>query len=493
MVGCERRVVSTGRGQWLHMPTSLDALIEDPTLLLTLAEDQWFERKGIGAAPRDIAKALVAFANAEGGLLAVGVSARDGLGGIRANPGRVNEIRQAALNFTEPPVRHVVHLVPCRDRQEREDEVLILEVEPSEQMHRLTDGSTWLRVGDETRELDLEQALQLSYDKGISQFDGETVPDASLDDLDLDAVEAYREALASALEPREILSARGLYRDQGARRGVTWAGVLVFGQEPTRFFPNAYLRIVRYEGARPETGERLNISHDAYLEGAIPTIIGRVRAELPTLLRGLTRLGRDGRFEQVAEYPESVWLEAVVNALVHRSYALRGDHVRLLVFDDRIEVESPGRLPGLVRPENIRTTRYSRNPRIARVLTELGYVRELGEGVDRMFEEMAAAGLPEPVFRQEAASVRVILYNDRAQRQRRLIAGGLPEPLIPLIEALWARQRVTTAEAARLLGVSRPTALRYLAQLGEQGLIERVATSPRDPTAYWRLRDPERG
>ncbi len=89
-----------------------------------------------------------------------------------------------------------------------------------------------------------------------------------------------------------------------------------------------------------------------------------------------------------------------MNAVTHRSFSLGGDHVRVELFDDRLEVESPGRLPGLVRLENIRSTRFARNPRIARALSDLGYGRELGEGVNRMFEEMNRVGLPDPVYHQ---------------------------------------------------------------------------------------------
>ena len=101
-----------------------------------------------------------------------------------------------------------------------------------------------------------------------------------------------------------------------------------------------------------------------------------------------------------------------MNAVVHRSYSLGGDHVRVELFEDRLTVESPGRLPGLVRLENIRSTRFARNPRIASAMNDLGYGRELGEGVDRMFQEMELAGLPDPVFTQGPASVLVTLLAD---------------------------------------------------------------------------------
>lgn len=469
-------------------PISLDALLADPRQLLALPEDQWFDRKGSRVAAKDVAKAMTAFANAEGGILAIGASTSDGLGGLAANPERANDIRQAALNHTDPPVRHRVYVTRCVNNQGDDDEVLILEIEPSERAHALTDGSVWLRVGDETRRLDFDQAQQLRYDKGMSQFDGELASSATFEDLNERTLEAYRDRLRSSLEPQELLGARGLYQSRGIKTGATWAGVLLFGVVPQQFYPNAYVRLLRYEGVRTETGARMNVVHDQYLEGTIPEVIEQTRIAIPPLLRTRTRLARSGRFEPVMEYPEGAWFEAVINALTHRSYTLQGDHIRIALFDDRMEVESPGRLPGLVRPDNIRTTRYSRNPRIARVLVELGYVRELGEGVDRMFDEMAALGLPAPEFRQEAATVRVTLYNELSERFRLFVMDSLPDQLRHVIDAFKDRDRLTTSETSRLFGVSRQTATRYLAQLRELGLIDRIASSPSDPTAYWRIR-----
>jgi ATP-dependent DNA helicase RecG len=97
-------------------------------------------------------------------------------------------------------------------------------------------------------------------------------------------------------------------------------------------------------------------------------------------------------------------MEALVNAVVHRSYSMMGDHVRVEIFDDRIEVESPGRLPGLVDPTDpLAVTRFARNPRIARVCADLRF----GEGIRRMFEEMRIAGLADPIYHQTSGSVRV--------------------------------------------------------------------------------------
>lgn len=184
-----------------------------------------------------------------------------------------------------------------------------------------------------------------------------------------------------------------------------------------------------------------------------------------------------GQFVSIPEVPRYAWLEAIVNAITHRSYSLHGDHIRVVLFDDRVEVSSPGRLPGPVRIDNIRQTRFSRNPRISRVLADLGLVQELNEGMSRMFDEMTLAGLPEPLLRQSEAGFRLSLFN--SSEAERVQISTLYEQASPglrlVLDALFTDGRVSTSQAARLAGVSLPTARRYLQGLESTGFLVRVA------------------
>jgi ATP-dependent DNA helicase RecG len=206
-----------------------------------------------------------------------------------------------------------------------------------------------------------------------------------------------------------------------------------------------------------------------------------MRRWLPTTVR----LGRTARFAPQSLVPEFAWLEAIVNGVVHRSYSMAGDHIRVELFHDRLEVESPGRLPGLVRLDNIRSTRFARNPRIARAVADLGYGRELGEGVNRMFEEMERAGLPLPLYTQPAASVQVTFLVEGTFAE---ILRQLPRGSDRLAEWMAREGNVTTTQAVELLGQSRPTVLGLLHRLESRGLLEHVGSSPKDPRGFWRLK-----
>ena len=117
------------------------------------------------------------------------------------------------------------------------------------------------------------------------------------------------------------------------------------------------------------------------------------------------------RREILPEYPQAVLREAIVNAVAHRDYGLQGSTVDISIWDDRIEIHSPGPLPGHITIENMRTEHYSRNPRIMRVLKTVGLVEEYGEGIERMYEEMESRLLEPPVFSATDSSVTVTLYN----------------------------------------------------------------------------------
>jgi ATP-dependent DNA helicase RecG len=451
--------------------------------LVKQKEDQWLERISARTQARTLGDLLVGFANAEGGLIAAGI--HDGKVEGVSSSNRANDWRQAAMDFTHPPVRHSFELLPCINADGEDDEIVVIEVEPSERVHETAKGETFLRVGDENRRLGLLETQELRYDKGESTYDGSVVDTTSLEDADENLIARYLDSVRASVGRQGVLGARGLANYEDGRPRLTVAGLMVLGTSPQVHLPEATLRILRYQGSSRETGVRANVIHDERLEGPIPLQLEAARHQIEQMLPKAIRLGNEGRFARHAVIPEAVWLEAIVNAVTHRSYSIGGDHIRVEIFDDRLEVESPGRFPGLVRLDNIRSSRFARNPRIARALSDLGFGRELGEGVDRMFEEMNRAGLPDPVYSELSGSVRVTLLADPLAAR---ITERLPAGSERFAEFLVRKDRVTTPQAAELFGVSRPTALKYLRVLRDADLLDHVGSSPKDRRGYWRLR-----
>jgi ATP-dependent DNA helicase RecG len=446
-------------------------------------ESQWFDRKSARVKPRELADAMVAFANAEGGLIAVGIwgGAIEGMG---PDERLHNGWRQAGRDFARPPVPAHFEVVPCINERGDADRLLIIEIDASEHVHENVRGEVLLRIGDENRRLGPMEVQELHYDKGGTFFDGTPAPGAAGDDLDPNLIDRFLRSVGGRQRPDDALLARGLLVRSRGQLLPTVAGILTLGSDPQRFLPEARVRLLRYQGSVRETGERSNVVSDVQGDGALRDQILFARRTLRRWLGAAIRLGPSGRFRRTTLIPEKVWLEAIVNAVVHRSYSVGGDHIRVSLFADRLEVESPGRLPGLVRIETIRSTRFARNPRVARAVLEFGFGRELGEGVDRMFEDMEQAGLPDPVYRQGPASVTVALLMDPiGARMRRL----LPQGSERFVEFVLGTERVTTAQAKELLGVSVNTARRYLAALADAGYLQHESKSARDPHGYWRL------
>ena len=141
-------------------------------------------------------------------------------------------------------------------------------------------------------------------------------------------------------------------------------------------------------------------------------MIDEIKIFLNTSLKDFYFLDiQTGKFKHIMEYPEEAWLEGVVNALCHRSYNIQGSSVYIKHFDNRIEISNSGPLPAQVTVDNIKTERYSRNPRIARVLEDLGYVRQLNEGVARIYESMEKSMLSKPEYMEINKNVYLKLRN----------------------------------------------------------------------------------
>ncbi|AMS06012.1 transcriptional regulator [Acidipropionibacterium acidipropionici] len=447
--------------------------------LLRLPEGQWLERKSGRIGAKELAVPLVAMANAEGGHVVVGLhdGAVDGV-----SDSRINALRQAAQDFTVPVVRCAVSELHDRGRT-----VLVFQVEPGEQVHETVRGDVYLRVGDESRKLGYAQRRELEYDRGSAPFDGTGV-DASSGDLGGRQVAAFQNAIGSS-SPERMLAARDLLTRDGR---LTVAGWLLFSERPQSLFPSAVVRVLRYGENERGTGAGMSLlgGGDVRCEGSIPEQITRAAEVIEDWVPRIQALRGTGRFESRPMIPRDVWLEGLVNAVLHRSYSMAGDHVRVEIFPNRIEISSPGRFPGLADPSRpLSISRYARNPRIVRVCSDLGIARELGEGIKRIFTEMRRIGLTDPIYAQDAGSVRLVLSS--ADAVPTAVLSRLSAGARAVLDTLRLEGRpLSTGQVADLTGTSRPTAGRHLRSLQSNGLVVWEGQSPRDPRASWRLGSP---
>lgn len=475
----------------------------DPTLslekLATDIEGQYFDRKSERLAAKDLAHHLSAFANASGGLIAIGIEDNGEITGV--SPEKENILRQAAFDFLQIPPQFVVERISCKNNVGEDRVILLFHIEnSSNEIIKLKTGEAYLRAGDASRKLSTEQLLALEYTKGIKSFEARIVEDATIDDLDWNLIKQYTALLGpNVSSDLDVMKGRGLIREKDGQLRITVAAILLFGKYPTQFLPAARVRFLRYEGTIAEVGTKLNIVKEVNIEKPLHLLLVETRNLLESQMREFQQLGKDGVFKKIPEYPAFAWLEGLVNAVAHRDYSLHGDHIRISMFDDRIEFSSPGRLPSIVTVDNIQTTRFSRNPMIARVLSDFGWVRELNEGVKRIYTDMASFFLDPPCFSEpNGNTVLLVLKNNIAARSIRRLESqkvvfnkhwdglcALDKDLVYYIANI---EKCTPRSLTELTGKSRATITSHLKTLLEMGIVAEIGTSPKDPTKYYTIK-----
>ena len=472
----------------------------DVHLFSTLKENQYFDRKSARKDDKEIAKHISAFANSAGGKLVIGIEDDGEVTGFKRDGARdIENFERAALTTCTPtPIvrKDRIHVVNSSGEN---DLILVLDIEASTRhsVVRSSDDEVFLRQNDRSVRLNREQVLALEYDKGQRVFEDELVEDSSLDDVDHEVLDRYKEILGTDAPDEQVLRSRRFMRDGR----LTVAGALLFAQDPSVMMPQARVRVLRYDGVKMETGERLNITKERFFCGPLPKVIQGAYELISSMLREFQFLGPDGKFQTVPEYPEFAWFEGLVNAVTHRDYSFRGDYIRVSMFDDRLEIVSPGALPNIVTLDNMRTTRYSRNPRIARTLVEFGWVRELNEGVKRIYTEMQDSLLNDPVYTEPGGTkVQLTLENNIVARtvrrsealEDRLSAeaiASLGDYELAAVRLAFTNGKVTARGLAEHIGRDRRTASRVLGKLiGERGLLEWHGSSPNDPRQFYTIR-----
>lgn len=293
-------------------------------------------------------------------------------------------------------------------------------------------------------------------------------------------------AIGSNASGDRLLASRSLVDLRG---NINVAGYLLLAQHPQQLMPHAHVRVLRYLDTVAGAGSRQTLADggDRRIEGRIPEVIRGAAELIQEWMPKRRALRPDGLFGTVELVPRDAWLEGLVNAVVHRSYSMAGDHIRVSIFPDRIEIESPGRFPGIIDPDRpLDIARYARNPRIARVCNDLGITQEKGEGIVRIFEEMRMSGLADPVYKQTSGSVRLTLQS--APRLSAKAAETLPKAATSVLDVLRAAGRpLGTGEIAEGIGRQRPATLKALKALQSLGEVVWEGNSAKDPRATWSL------
>ena len=386
-----------------------------------MPEGQTFDCKSIHIEPKALANTIVAMANADGGMIAVGISDKTRrIEGIDQDKAHLNEILRTPFDFCVPTISVTTEFMPCQDSEGNDNHILIIHVPASPRLHANQADEVFWRVGDKSRKLPFEERLQLMYDKGERYYEDSPAYDATIEDIDMDAVKAYMKRIGYGKSPMEYLQEnKGFLTYKGDVPQVSTACILLFGKRPQNFFPRARVRFVKYYGTEEKVGREMNVIKDVTFEGRILDQIQKTIDYLETQVKEHSYLGEDGLFKTDREYPKFVIQEMTVNSVCHRDYSIKGTEIQIKMFDDRLVFETPGKLPGIVRTDNIRHTHFSRNPKIAEYLKAYDYVKEFGEGVDRMCRELSAIGTKEPQYHLVAFIMKASVWANVLEGQEK--------------------------------------------------------------------------
>ena len=378
--------------------------------ITTRKEDQTFDCKSIQIDPKALAVPIVAFANADGGVIAIGVSDKTRkIEGIDQHTEKLNELLRVPFDFCNPSVPVTCSYLPCTDKDGNDNRILLMEIPASSSLHTNQADEAFMRVGDKSRKLTFDERVQLMYDKGERYYEDTAVYGATIDDIDMDAVADYAKLVGYGKSPLQYLRENnGFVRtNKNGEEDVSTACILLFGKYPQKFFPRARTRFIRYEGVDEKVGTEMNVIKDVTFEGTILNQVKKTIEFIETQVREHTFLGQHAQFVTKRDYPEFVIQEMTVNACCHRAYNIKGTEIQIKMFDDRLVFESPGKLPGQVKPTNIRHTHFSRNPKIAAFLKAYHFVKEFGEGFDRICREQEANGANVPSFRTDEFILKI--------------------------------------------------------------------------------------
>ncbi|MCS7220640.1 MAG: ATP-binding protein [Anaerolineae bacterium] len=423
--------------------------------------------------PELLAETMVAFANTDGGTILVGLTPE----GRRAENLLSEEVEgglRQALALCRPPV-----VTEWEQIEVPGGFVVSIRVPRSTELHALADGRVLVRSGAENRPLSGDAIRQLAATKSSGEFEAEPVPGATRADLDDEIIDEYltlraeRQRRSITQDREEILRQIAAVTAEGQ---PTVSGLLLFGREPQVFLPQAGIVFVKFLGKEPRgPGGLPGYGRREEISGPLPRMIERAwrvileEMRVEAVVRGLKR-------EERTEYPPFAVREALINAVCHRDYRLTGRRIEIRMFDDRLEVQSPGGLPGYITLDNIVEEHFSRNPRIVHGLFQWGFIEELGLGIDRMIEAMVQAGHPQPTFRATPFSFTVILQNV-VERVSALAPweGSMNERQLRALQYIQEQGRITNREYRELCPhVSAETLRLDLADLVDRGILLKV-------------------
>ncbi|QWN22939.1 transcriptional regulator [Xanthomonas citri] len=428
-------------------------------------EDHFYDRKAAAISGAKLQKIAVAFANADGGDIYVGIADDSDQPDVSkrwqgaAYLEDYNQLIQALVDVS-PSLPMEISFLKWVDSK---GYVLQVQIEKSQAVHRASDGTVYERKGAQSLPVkDPSRITALSFAKGASSYEDYVVESAIAEDVvDSPAISDFLADYSVETDPLDLALNRNLLDRKTFKPKV--AGLLLFASEPATVMPKkCSVRIIRYE-TKDDDPERENLGLIESIEGPLYDLINKTVERTTAIMSSINVWTTDG--PKSMEYPPETLWEIVVNAIIHRDYSV-SDDVQILIFDNRIEILSPGRLPGFVTRENILDVRYARNPRIVGILSKYKNApnKDIGEGLNTAFQRMKDWRLRSPEISDEGNYVRVIIPH-----------APLATPQEAIMEFLQKHDLITNKQARDITGIKSENAVKSeFYKLRDAGAIEMI-------------------
>ena len=434
--------------------------VEQANQILILEEDHFCDLKSKDIKPAKLTECVSSFANTSGGEIYIGIDEIDKQKKIREWRG-FDDIEEANAHIQEitrlsPLGSHFVGtFLACPDQP---GYILQLQVYKTKEIIYASNGIAYIRRGAQKLPLRTQEEIdRLKLDKGIHSFEDETVnADLSVVTNSIVILKFLLDIIPTA-EPEPWLNKQQLIIEEKP----TVAGLLLYADEPQALLPKrSAIKIFRYK-TKEEKGSRETLAFDPLtIEGAIYDLIYQTVKRTKELVEEIKRMGIKG-LERIS-YPDETLHEIVTNAVLHRDYSITTD-IQIRLFDNRIEVESPGRLPGHITVENILDEQFARNPKVVRLINKFPNPpnKDVGEGLNTAFDAMRKLRLKPPEIRETENSVLVVIRHET-----------LASPEDAVIEYLKNNQEITNRIGRDITGIqSENTMKNVFYRLRDKGLI----------------------
>jgi ATP-dependent DNA helicase RecG len=449
------------------MPINVNQLTDKQLQeVLSYVEGHFLDVKAKDIKPAKLTKAISAFSNADGGELYIGIAENvtlpfphkwDGFGKPEDANGHIQIFEQLFPLGQDYSYSFLSH--PSRTGL-----VLQVSVKKTKAIVKASDGIAYIRRGAQSLPVDTPEKLRiLERNKGITSFENDTVGIDIAKIRDSDTTARFILEVVPTSKPEPWLRKQELIRDDKP----TVAGVVLFTDLPQAFLPkHCGIKVYRYKTSEAQGTRDTLVDNPISVEGCAYDLIKQTVEITKQIIGSIQILGTKG-LEPVI-YPTETLHEVITNAVLHRDYSIADDvHVR--IFDNRVEVESPGRLPAHITPKNILDERFARNGSIVRIINKFPNPpnKDVGEGLNTAFEAMRNLRLKDPVVLERENSVMVQIKHEKLASAEDLVMEYLDNP---------ENKFITNRVARKLTGIRSENSMKNVfIRLRDRGLIKQVS------------------